>query len=388
MNRNKLDIVSDLKMLGRYLILLLFISVSVSVSFAQQSNQVELGKLKNGATVSFIRTAEGKWGIEIFGGAAPHLTQKSPARIEVFEKENELYELNSGYNTIRKSDSGIDASAEIVYGKKVVFRIHDTWNISETVLSINRKIEVVGNNPGGFNSSIVFMVDSAVSWNDINCMAPGAIYGDPTFNGDRSPGGKLNYEARRFLLREDMLPAPLFALSFGNGSSVAMLDPSPNGASTDEETKLVKNVMTDARFQFGAFGTWQKDENPIEFGFQFPGTISRYAFGPNAGSQPIWFRRFHPISQGVNHSYEINFRFGNKESFSDVTRNTWRWAWNTLKPAVTPIDVDQVRRVLTDHLADQAATIDGRTGIPFAVATFDTTEPQWNWTMSCYGFCK
>ena len=45
-----------------------------------------------------------------------------------------------------------------------------------------------------------------------------------------------------------------------------------------------------------------------------------------------------------------------------------------------------VRRVLIDHLAAQAATIDGRTAIPFAVATFDTSRPQWNWTMAAMGF--
>jgi len=369
---------------SKYLILLF--CISVSVSFSQQSNPVELGKLETGATISFVRVAEGEWGIEVLGGAAPRITQKLPVRIEVFQKEKDIIELNSGYNTIRKSDSGIDANAEITYRKKVVFHVHDSWSINGAVLSLHRKVDVVGNAPGGFNSSIVFMVDSAVNWNDVNCMVPGAIYGDPTYNGDRSPGGKLNYEAHRLLLREDMLPAPLFALSFSNGSSVAMLDPSPNGASTDEETKLVKKIMTDARFQFGAFGTWQKDENPIEFGFQFPGTISRYGFGPNAGSQPIWFRRFHPISQGVNHSYEINFRFGHKESFSDVTRNTWRWAWNTLKPAVIPIDIEQMRHILTDQLASVAGTIDGRTCIPFAIATFDTSQPQWNWTMSGMGF--
>ena len=342
-------------MFSKYLILLL--CISVSAAFSQQSNQVELGKLETGATVSFVRAAEGEWGIEVLGGAAPRITQKLPVRIEVLQKENDIRELNAGYTTVLKSGSDIDASAEIEYGKKVVFHVHDSWSINGAVLSLHRKVNVVGNAPGGFNSSIVFNIDPSVQWNNINCMAPGAIYGDPTYNGDRSPGGKLNYEAHRFLLREDMLPAPLFVLSFSNGSSVAMLDPSPDGASTDEETKLVKKIMTDARFQFGTFGTWQKDENPIEFGFQFPGTISRYGFGPNAGSQPIWFRRFHPISQGVNHSYEINFRFGNKESFSDVTRNTWRWAWNTLKPAVTPIDVNQVRRVLTDHLTNQASTI-------------------------------
>ena len=113
----------------------------------------------------------------------------------------------------------------------------------------------------------------------MNCLAPGALYGDPTFDGQRSPGGTLNYAARRFLMREDILPAPLFALSFNNGSSVAVLDPSPQGESTVEETKLTKAVMTDARFQFGALGAWQSDKSPVEFGFWFPGKASLYSGG-------------------------------------------------------------------------------------------------------------
>ena len=369
---------------SKYLILLL--CISVSVSFAQQSNHVELGKLETGATVSFVRAAEGEWGIEVLGGAAPRITQKSPAKIEVFQKENDIIELNSGYNTIRKSDSGIDANAEITYGKKVIFQVHDSWSIKGTVLSLHRKVDVVGNAPGGFNSSIVFNVDPSVQWNNINCMAPGALYGDPTHDGERSPGGTLNYTAHRFVMREDILPAPMFALSFENGASVTMLDPTPNGESTVEETKLRKDVMTDARFQFGSLGAWQNGNSPVEFGFKFPGTVGMYAFGPNASSKPRWIRRYHPITQGFSHSYEVSFRFGTHETFNNVIRNSWRWAWNTLKPAVIPIDIEQMRHILTDQLASVAGTIDGRTCIPFAIATFDTSQPQWNWTMSGMGF--
>ena len=217
-------------------------------------------------------------------------------------------------------------------------------------------------------------------------MIPGALYGDPTYNGDRSPGGKMNYAAHRFQLREDMLPAPLIALSFKNGSSVSLMDPSPHGESTVEETRLTKNVMTDARFQFGALGVRQTDRNPIELSFQFPGSMSTFGFGPNAAAQPRQIRRFHPITHGFSQTYEVSFRIGADEPFRDVIRNTWRWAWSTLKPAVTPIDVELVRRVLLDHLASQAATIDGRTGIPFAVATFDTNQLQWNRTMTAMGF--
>ena len=56
-------------------------------------------------------------------------------------------------------------------------------------------------------------------------LAPGALYGDPDLRRRPSPGGTLNDAARRFVMREDVLPAPLFALSFGNGASIAVLDP-------------------------------------------------------------------------------------------------------------------------------------------------------------------
>jgi hypothetical protein len=365
---------------------ILWLCLAEFTAFAQQENRVDLGRLTTGATVSFVRSASGEWGIEISGGAAPRMIQEKPARIEVFQTEEDIRTLAAGYKTVQQSDTDVCTRAEILFGKNSIFRVQDHWSLNGDVVSLRRKVEVVGDAPGGFNSSIVFSVDPSVCWSDMKCLAPGALYGDPTFNGDRSPGGTLNYTARRFFMREDILPAPLFALSFSNGSSVTMLDPSPRGESTVEETKLTKDVMIDTRFQFGALGAWQTDEKPIEFGFRFPGTMSMYAFGPSSTAQPRWIRRFHPITPGVVHNYEVNFRFGINEPFRDVTRNSWRWAWNTLKPVITTIDVEQVRHVLIDHLVAQAATIDGRTAIPFAVATFDTNQLQWNWTMAALGF--
>ena len=364
----------------------LWSSLTVSVTIAQQDNRVDLGRLETGATVSFVRIAGGEWGIDISGGPVPRLTQQKPAQIQIFRTGEDIRKLTVGYKTVQRLASDIDACTEVAYGENIVFHVEDRWSLNGAVVSVRRQVEVAGNAPGGFNSSIVLMVDSSVRWSDVNCLAPGVLYGDPTYNGDRSPGGILNYEARRFLLREDILPAPLFALSFNNGSSVAILDPSPRGESTVEETNLSKDVMIDARFQFGAFEAWQADGQPIEYGFRFPGTISMYAIGPNEPTQLKWIRRFHPIAQGVGHSCEVSFRFGLNEPFRDVTRNVWRWAWSTLKPAVTTINVEQVRRVLIDHLAAQAASIDGRTAIPFAVATFDTNQLQWNWTMAAMGF--
>jgi hypothetical protein len=371
-------------MYGKYFIFGMWLFASNV--FAQNNNHVDLGSMQTGATVSFIQSADGDWGVDISGGPAPRLMQLKPVQVEIFKSEEDIQKLASGYKTVQKSASGIDARAEISFGENVVFKILDHWSLKDNVVSVSRNIEIAGNVQGGFNSSIVLSVDPMVSWVDVNSMVPGALYGDPTYNGNFSPGGTRNYEARQILLREDVLPAPLIALSFNNGSSVAMLDPSPNGESTVEETKLSKKVMTDARFQFGTMGVWQAEEGPVEFGFQFPGTMGVYPFGPNVSPEPRWFRRYHPITRGVSHKYELSFRFGNDESFRDMTRNAWRWAFDELKPTIKPIDMEQVRRVLTDHMAAQAVTIDGRTGIPFAVATFDTSAPQWNYTMVVMGF--
>jgi len=353
--------------------------------FAQQGARVDLGRLETGASVSFVPDAAGEWGIEIAGSAAPRIVQPRPAKLEVFRTEDDIRQLAAGYKAVQKSAAGIDARAEIAYGENVVFRVHDRWTVNGAVLSVRRNVEVAGSAPGGFYSSVALTVDPSISWCDVDYLAPGALYGDPTYNGDRSPGGTLNYAARRFMMREDLLPAPLFALSFKNGASVSVLDPAPRGDSTVAETKLLEPVMTDARFQFGALGARQTDDGPIEFGFWFPGTVLSYGGGPGAQPTPRWARRYHPIAEGIEHTYQVSFRFGQNESFRDVTRNAWRWAWNTLNPAVTYIDVEQMRRVLIDHLVAQAATIDGRTAIPFVLSTVND-KLQWNWTMVAMGF--
>jgi hypothetical protein len=365
--------------------ILIGLTLFASITSARKSERVTLGKLHTGAAFTFVKSTAGEWGIEITGGASPKAVQWKPARIEVYVSEENIPALSAGYKTINKTDSEILGCAEIAYGKDVKFNLCDEWKLKGNVVSVKRKVEVIGNAPGGFNSAVTFAIDPSFQWKDVNCFIPGALYGDPTYNGDRSIGGTMNYEAKRFLIREDILPAPMIALSFSNQSSVAILNPSPRGESTVEETRLVKNLMTDDRFQFGSFGVSQIEKNPIEFGFSFPGKMCFYPFSPNA-SAPRWIRRFHPISEGVAHSYNIDFRFGEKEAFRDLIRNSWRWAWNSLKPSVNPINVELVRRVLTDHLASQAVTIDGRTGIPFAVATFDTNKIQWNSTMTAMGF--
>lgn len=104
-----------------------------------------------------------KWGVEIAGGATPSIVQPNPAQLEVFRTEEDIHRLATGYKTIQKSEHGIDAWAEIAYRDNVVFRVRDRWSVSGTVVSVRREVEVVGNTPGGFDSSVMFTVDPSIS---------------------------------------------------------------------------------------------------------------------------------------------------------------------------------------------------------------------------------
>src|SRR5881394_3509069 len=114
-------------MVGKYTLLGLLLGTSASL-LAQSGTRVELGRLQTGATVSFVRSGAGQWGIEIAGSAAPRISQPKPARLEISREDNALEQLAAGYKTVKKSSDGIDARAELAY-ENVVFRVQDRWTL-------------------------------------------------------------------------------------------------------------------------------------------------------------------------------------------------------------------------------------------------------------------
>jgi len=353
-------------------------------ALAPEAQVISLGHMDSGAEVVFKRTGN-EWGIEIAGGAVSKISQPKPARIEIYRSENDIRQVTSGYSNIKNTPAGLEAAADLRNDDKTVFHVHDLWTLNGSVLSIKRTVTVDGHSPGGFDSSVAFAFDPSLKWNDVKFMFPGAIYGDPTYDGERSPGGTLNFNAHRLVMREDIMPAPVFAISFKDGVTVSVIDPSPRGDSTDEETKLTQPTMVDARFQFGAMGAWQAEGAPLEFGYKYPSTSNDYGNPREAAVKERWIRRYHPIIPGVKHSYETRLRFAQNEDFHEATRNTWRWAWSTLNPPINYIDVRAMRTVLTDQLSSQVLTINGNTAVPFVMSTLNDVR-NWNWQMVAMGF--
>ena len=101
---------------------------------------------------SRTRRATGEW-------RSPGLrtiVQAKPARVEVFRNEHDIRRLASGYGTVRKTATGVEARADIADDGRVLFRVDDQWSIDGAVLSVKRRVEVVRNAPGGFSSTVAF----------------------------------------------------------------------------------------------------------------------------------------------------------------------------------------------------------------------------------------
>jgi hypothetical protein len=359
----------------------LFTAVSILALGAQEGQSVKLGTLSTGATISFVGSNVTGWGMVISG--TPQVVEEKPARVEVYTDAKNIKELTAGYKTVSVAGGVATAEANLASDSGATFHVVDRWTISGAVASVHRKVEVQGNAAGGFSSAVMLRTKPDVNWYSTDFFAPGLLYADPTNDGARGPGGPLNFGDHRLSFREDWLSAPLMTLSFRNGTSIAVLDPKPAGDTTTLETHTgTDTAMTDEHFKFGALGAHDSSDGGVEFGFWLPGTISDYA-GPPRSLTPdarrpdptdppvrAWRRRYNPIKQGFTQEYDVSFRLGKGEAeFRDVTKATYRWAWATLNPQVTYIDLAAYNKVLVDFLATRALTIDGRTGWPYLVNT-------------------
>ncbi len=381
-----------MKILEKCLIFGLCLSFLAACS--QQNYRVKLGRLQMGATVSFVRDSTGEWGIEVSCNTLSPITQHNPAQIEVFQGEENITDLAVGYQSVQKEGNTVIAKAKVADGSEAAFNIEDQWSISGDVLSLRRKIDVTGTkDSAGFYSAIRLSVDPAVKWEDVDYLAPGLLYGKPHTSASAA-GGSMYYNAKRFSIREDVLSAPMFALSFQDGSWVAVLDLAPDGATTLEETTTrASTPIVDEHIKFGALGAQEVTTGGIEMGFWLPGTTNEFAGGGfgfgmrrEGTATPMVRHRYNPVRDGFTQSYKVGFRFGKSDSFRDMEREAWRWAWQSLDPKVETVDVEVMRKTLIDHLADRILVVDDRAGIPFVIDAVSGRPGSYRPSLRSYSF--
>ena len=350
---------------------------------ATSSDHRLLGRLTTGATVAFVRADSGDWGLEISVPTGALLFQQTPAQIEIYRSDDSVSDVAAGYQSIRTEAGGLIATAKVACDGDATFSVEDRWKISGGTVQLHRSVRVTsGDGKAGFYSAIRLSSTPAVKWPNATYFAPGLLYGDPTYDGATSPGGELNYRAKRFEFREDQLSATLFAIYFPDKRWVALMDLAPRGATSwAEATAGAAKTVIDERIQFGALGAREASSGGVEFGFWFPGTTREFTQGRQAPSSPVVRHRYHPVKPGFTQIYAVAFRFGESNSFLDLERDAWRWAWQTLKPQEMHLDLEVVRRVLTDHLDAHVLNVDGYAGVPFlfdAVTGNPGSYRNWN----------
>lgn len=249
------------------------------------------------------------------------------------------------------------------------FTIVDTVHVREDVLSFSRKVKVHGNAAGGFLTSVELKTDEKFSRGNVNVFAPGMIYGSTEHLTDSAIGGKDLYSKGMgtMWIREDRLPAPLLGFQNRARASLAVFNSIPNGHTTTlDGHDLQAKTLIHEKIQLGSVGLISRD-NLFTIGYQFPCTEGEYTYRGNTypgGQLHTWRRRYHPIQDGFEQTYHVDFRFSREENFQAFYANAWRWAWNIINPKVYRQNIELEKRVMLDMLGKEIITTHGITGIP------------------------
>lgn len=303
-------------------------------------------------------------------------------QIEIFEDEDTISSHSLSYAEIQSAPGAFVGRAEITIGD-ATFTVEDSWTLGESALTLSRLLRVSGNAPGGFLSSFRFTAGEPLTWLDVAPFVPGMLYGPSEHLTGVAIGGKANYLAgvREIRIREDRMPAPLFGLHFGDGTSIATLVTRPDARTTGADAvDTAAETLIDEQIRVGALGGVESD-NRISTGYWFPGTEGEATYSGDTfpgGQMRTWRRRYHPIRDGLVQEYQVAFRLGRDERFQDFRTTAWRWAWSTLNPEILPQDIDAARRWSTAVLAQTVVTTNGRSGIPnvLEVTTGEPPDPQ------------
>jgi hypothetical protein len=364
--------------------LIQFLLVCLSFIVARQifaGTVMDMGQLTNGTRIMAVQSAEGRWDLETKGPGILSRSHSRPIQVSYSWSEPDTPALQQGYDSVQKTAQGFEGKASVSGPSGIIFRVDDRWKTEADALCLIRRLVVSGNSAGGFVSSISFSARSALHREQIAVFAPGMLYGGTDHHEDWAIGGPATYREGqgRMQIREDRLPIPMVGVLSHDGSSITVLDPTPNGATTvaDSHDRNV-TTLTDSRFQFGAIVA-DDTAGHLSLGFCFPGTEGEvtYRGGTYPGGQiHEWRRRYHPLQNGFVQAYDVHFRFARGEgSFPEFYRNGWRWAWKVLGPAVYPQDIPLIRQSLIDMLAGRVVQTPSGTGIPNFIAWQGSQAP-------------
>lgn len=322
----------------------------------------------SGMVLTSVRNGGG-YGLLIEQNGKVKLSQPNPLQVEVYLDSLNILTQEVPYGSVEVSANCLIATATAKPSEGMEFEVTDLWQVVDSALHCTRNVKVKSNSKGGFLTAISFVASGKYNRQQTEIFVPGMIYGGTGNLSAMSIGGKENFKDGygNIFIREDRMPAPLFGMFFNDGFRLTVLDPKPDGRTSlaDAHDITVKTII-DSAMQFGSMGA-SIQPDAFAVGFKFPGSEGDITYQGNTypeGQKKQWRRRYHPVAKGFEQNYSVAFRFSGETSFPEFYTNSWRWAWNTLKPQVLHNDIVLIEKCLIDLLSSKISTTNGITGIP------------------------
>jgi hypothetical protein len=336
-----------------------------------QNSPVQLGQLGTQGRVTFTRGPAG-WGIRIDEPGRASMYQARPLQLRTLRDSAADATVAAGYSSVTKEGNVVVGRGQLAPATGVTVQFVDRWSIAGSVLNFERALSVHGSATGGYNSAIALSTVGGFTFSDVDLFFPGMLYGgEPEQVDMRGAAGLANFVAGRIQEREDGFNMPIFGVSFRDGRSIAVLDPSPDGSTVMADTRAGPQrfprdnspmprpapVIVE-KMHVGGMGAFQNADGGVDLAFWYPGSL------PNAP-------RYHPYRDGLTQSYRLKIRFGEGETFHDFYRNAWRWGWNLYAPKPDWYDLAIVQRTLADHLTSLIETRPEWSALPFMRSAMD-----------------
>jgi hypothetical protein len=358
--------------------------IASHLGFAQSA--LPLGTLPDGQAVRFVQNPDKTYGLAI--GETVRQPKPVEGRSVSFSEKGRggALDFSEGYQTVRVK-RGV---AECRYTNDAV-RLEDDWKIVGEAVRLHRTIHFLRDPAPNTDTWLnlgfrLERITTASIRDDYELFVPGIVYGITQNLPSKAIGGALCYEQRNeggFLVREDRLPIPMTAMRWPNGYTITVLNASPTAITTLEDSEDFRQVdgakeqqktpawLADEQFSFGSILAAHRYGN-AQLGFAYPGSEAPVTYRgntyPDVGiteQRP----RFWPLRKGRTHEMTYLFRFTKTPDFPTLMRESWRWAWQQLRPATDHYDLSVAQQALVAQLSSQVeerTLSDGSrlTGIP------------------------
>ena len=355
---------------------------------------VSLGRLPNGDTVRVVQNPEKSSGLRIgswVDGSYPiQFIINGDADPRVLGSS-----LRLAYQTVEQRGDTLIGTADVrdPFSKtnSPLVRIEDRWLMRNDELRLWRWVVVLADDPRGFATGtyLTQRIGTAIGGSRTEAFirsqyeqfVPGMVYGTTDNLPPKAIGSLASYKGKSLLIREDRLPIPMAAVRLPNGSSLTMLDPQPTGETTlSDSENFVKNgpdtssrnaprPLLDERIRVGALdvslmtGTLSYGddslENRLQMGYRYPAAEEPVTYRgntyPDVG-EPVSRLSFHPLRKDFTQQYSLVFRFTQTPDFPQLMRESWRWAWDKLRPPVNHHNIRMAQKSLIAQLSSQIET--------------------------------